>query len=54
MRSFKTLLCAIGGLTLYKCMAKFSGSSDRFEISLNKNDVVKVLDRKDHGAHVCT
>ena len=33
---------------LYQCLTRYKGS-DSSEISLNKNDIVKVLDKKDHG-----
>ena len=36
-------------LALYQCKAIYEGSADRFELTLNKNDTVKVLDKKDHG-----
>ena len=36
-------------IALYQCIAKFSGRSERFEISLNTGDTVKVVDKKDHG-----
>ena len=36
------------GLMLYQCLTRYKGS-DSSEISLNKNDIVKVLDKKDHG-----
>ena len=38
-------------LALYQCKAIYEGSADRFELTLNKNDTVKVLDKKDHGEH---
>ena len=38
-------------LALYQCKAIYEGSADRFELTLNKNDTVKVLDKKDHGRH---
>ena len=42
----------IGGLTVYQCKANFSDSSNQFAISLNKNDMVKVLDKQDHGTRI--
>lgn len=42
----------IGGLTVYQCKANFSDLSNQFAISLNKNDMVKVLDKQDHGTWV--
>ncbi len=36
-------------LTLYQAKAIFEGASERFELTLNKNDTVKVLDKNDHG-----
>ena len=33
---------------LYQCLTRYRGS-DSSEISLNKDDMVKVLDKKDHG-----
>ena len=44
----------IGGLTVYQCKANFSDSSNQFALSLNKNDMVKVLDKQDHGTWVLT
>ena len=35
---------------LYQCLTRYKGS-DNSEISLNKGDVVKVLDKKDHGEY---
>ena len=36
---------------LYQCLTRYKGS-DSSEISLNKNDMVKILDKKDHGKYV--
>ena len=43
---------ATGGLTVYQCKANFSDSSNQSAISFNKNDMVKVLDKQDHGTWV--
>lgn len=37
------------GLILYQCKAIFEGAPERFELSVNKNDTVKVVDKQDHG-----
>ena len=34
---------------LYQSMADFTGSPEQSELSLNKNTMVKVLDKRDHG-----
>ncbi len=39
-------------LTLYQAMAAFEGSAERFELTLSKNDSVKVVDKKDHGMYM--
>lgn len=36
-------------LAIYQCKAIFEGTPERFELTMNKNDTVKVLDRQDHG-----
>ena len=43
-------LHAASGLMLYQCLTPYKGS-DSSELSLNKNDIVKVLDKKDHGMY---
>ena len=37
------------GLVLYQCKAIFEGAAERFELCVNKNDTVKVVDKQDHG-----
>ena len=40
------------GLVLYQCKAIFEGATERFELCVNKNDTVKVVDKQDHGEYV--
>lgn len=36
-------------IAVYECIAKFIGREGRHELSLNRGDIVKVLEMKDNG-----
>ena len=42
------MLPTASGLVLYQCLTRYTASNSS-EISLNKDDMVKVRDKKDHG-----